>query len=185
MEGRSSLLSGEERSSSQQPILFESSISFPGTNMINAPQGAQAVPEFKIRVKASQPLDERVHFFLRVKYESFHFSCGVTHSSIEHVEERLINTHNHSIQVSQDLSTCTSDPCHRGARRSFQDPSESIAECDQDRRSKSSWRSNGFSGMWITLIAVDIFPNTLPNAAHHFQPRMDYKSSHAINRGRH
>src|SRR5258706_4502706 len=185
MEGSSSLFPGEDRLSSKDPILFESLISFAGTDTIDAQRGAQAVPEFKIRVKANEPLDERVYFLLRVKYESFHFSCGVTYSSIEHVEERLTKTHNYSIQVSQDLSTCTSDPCHRGARRSFQDPSESIAECDQDRRSKSSWRSNGFSGMWITLIAVDIFPNTLPNAAHHFQPRMYYKSSHAINRGRH
>ena len=73
MEGRSSLLSGENRSSSKEPILFESPSSFPGTNMVDAQQGAQAVPEFKIRVKAGDPLDERVHFFLRVKYESFLF----------------------------------------------------------------------------------------------------------------
>ena len=162
MEGRSSLLSGEDRSSSKEPILLESSISFAGTNMIDAQQGAQAVPEFKIRVKASEPLDERVHFLLRVKYESFHFSCGVTYSSIEHIEERLTKTHNYSIQVSQDLSTCTSDPCHRRARRSFQNPSKSSTECDQDRRSESSWRSNGFSGMRTALIAVDISRIILP-----------------------
>lgn len=41
--------------------------------MVDAQQGAQAVPEFKIRVKASEPLGERVYFFLRVKYESFLF----------------------------------------------------------------------------------------------------------------
>ena len=44
--------------------------------MVDAQQGAQAVPEFKIRVKASEPLGERVYFFLRVKYELLIFSCG-------------------------------------------------------------------------------------------------------------
>lgn len=74
MEGRSSLLSGEVRSSIKAPIpfeTFETSCSLADTNMVDAQQGAQAVPEFKIRVKASGPLEERVHFILRVKYESF------------------------------------------------------------------------------------------------------------------
>lgn len=74
MEGRSSSLSGEVRSSFKEPIpfeTFETSCSLADTNMVDAQQGAQAVPEFKIRVKASEPLEERVHFILRVKYESF------------------------------------------------------------------------------------------------------------------
>jgi hypothetical protein len=65
---------------------------FADANTVNTLQGAQAVPEFKIRVKASEPLEERVHFFLRVKYESFLFSSGVTCSPIERVEMRLTKT---------------------------------------------------------------------------------------------
>jgi hypothetical protein len=103
--------------------------------------------------------------------------------SIERIEAMLTKIHHYYIQVSQDLSTCTSDPYHRGTRRTFQDPSESIAECDQGRRSEGSWGSNGFSGIRIALISVDIAPNTLHDAARQFQPRMDYESSHAVNRG--
>jgi len=92
MEGRSSLLPGEVRSSSKEPIPFDPPNSSADTNTVDAQQGAQAVPEFKIRIKASEPLEERVHFFLRVKCESFLFFSGTTCSPIEHVEARLTNT---------------------------------------------------------------------------------------------
>jgi len=180
MEGRSPLLPGEDSSSSKGPIPFESSSSLAHTDMVHAQQGAQAVPEFKIRVKASDPLGERVHFFLRVKYGSFHFSCGSPLDMQKQGSPRnSLVLFRFPKTYPRVLPTLTVEEPVGLSKTQVNQLLNAIKAEGQ--------KTLGEVMVFQVCGSLSFFSETIPNTPHdaacHFQPRMDYEPSHATNRG--